>query len=91
MAHKVDLTIRATNGAVWETDDFGLDQRVDHVRKTAVKHFVKAGEMADGDYLLALVAGGGLVDLADALKLDDAGVTAGATLALVARGAQVDG
>lgn len=91
MSHKVELSIRATNGAVWETDEFGLNMRVDHVRKAAVKHFVDSGEMSPGDYLLALVTGGTLKDLADADKLEDAGVVDGATLALVPRGAQVDG
>ena len=91
MAHKVKLSIRATNGAVWETDEFGLNMRVDHVRRTAVKHFVETGEVSPGDYLLALVTGGTLTDLADADKLEDASVTEGATLALVPRGAQVDG
>jgi hypothetical protein len=91
MSHKVQLSIRATNGAVWETDEFGLNMRVDHVRKAAVKHFVEAAEMSPGDYLLALVMGGVLTDLADADKLEDAGVVDGAILALVPRGAQVDG
>lgn len=91
MSQKVPLTIRATNGATWETDQFGLNQKVDHVKKTAVRHFVDTGQMTDGDYVLALVQGGTLTDLADADKLDEAGVTAGAVLALVPRGAQVDG
>lgn len=91
MSHKVTLTIRATNGAVWRTDEFGLNQRVDHVRKAATRHFVEAGQMSDGDYLLALVASGGLTDLPDADNLEDAGVVDGATLALVPRGPQVDG
>ena len=91
MTHKVTLTIRATNGAVWETDEFGLNQRVDHVRKAAIKHFVDAGAMTEGDYVLALVTGGTLADLADADKLEDAGVTDGSILALAPRGPQVDG
>ena len=91
MSQKVPLTIRATNGATWETDQFGLNQKVDHVKKTAIRHFVDAGEMSDGGYVLALVQGGTLIDLADADKLDEAGVAAGAVLALVPRGPQVDG
>ena len=91
MSQKVPLTVRATNGATWETDQFGLNQKVDHVKKTAVRHFVEAGEMSDGDYVLALVQGGTLTDLADADKLDEAGVAAGSVLALVPRGPQVDG
>lgn len=91
MSQKVPLTIRATNGATWETDEFGLNQRVDHVRKAATRHFVGAGEMSEGDYVLALAQGGSLTDLRDADKLGEAGVTAGAILALLPRGAQVDG
>jgi hypothetical protein len=91
MSQKVLLTVRATNGATWETDQFGLNQKVDHVKKTAVRHFVDAGEMSDGDYVLALVQGGTLTDLADADKLDEVGVAAGSVLALVPRGPQVDG
>lgn len=91
MSQKVPLTIRATNGATWETDEFGLNQGVDHVRKAATRHFVEAGEMSEGDYVLALAQGGTLTDLPDADKLGEAGVTAGAILALLPRGAQVDG
>jgi hypothetical protein len=91
MSQKAPLTIRATNGATWETDEFGLNQRVDHVRKAATRHFVEAGEMSEGDYVLALAQGGTLTDLPDADKLGEAGVTAGAILALLPRGAQVDG
>jgi hypothetical protein len=91
MSQKVPLTIRATNGATWETDQFGLNQKVDHVMKMAVRHFVETGQMTDDDYVFALVQGGRLTDLADADKLDEAGVTAGAVLALVPRRAQVDG
>lgn len=91
MSHKIQLTIRATNGAVWPTDDFGSNQTVDHVRKAATRHFVRAGQMAEGDYLLALVTGGGAVDLPDHDKLEEAGVVAGSVLALLPRGVQADG
>jgi hypothetical protein len=31
MSKKLNLTIRATNGTPWVTDDFGTNQQVDHV------------------------------------------------------------
>lgn len=86
------LTIRATNGATWETTDFKGNQKVGHVARKAVDHFISEGVMADGDYALALIVEGDeprLLD--DAAKLDDVGVTDHATLALVARDPQVDG
>lgn len=91
MSQKVDLTIRATNGAPWETSEFGLNQRVDHVRKAAVRHFVHDGTMADGDYGLALVKDGKADELADSNTLEESGVAAGSVLALLVRGPQVDG
>jgi hypothetical protein len=91
MAKKLDLTIRATNGTPWTTDDFGANQRVDHVRRAAIRHFVKDDVMADGDYLLALVIDGQARDLIDAQTLAEVGVTDGAMLALMVRGPQVDG
>ncbi len=91
MAHKLNLSIRATNGAQWETDEFGLNQRVDHVRKAAEKHFEQAGEMSPGDYLLGLVVDGTIQDLIDSEKLEDAGIKDGSVLVLKPRGGQVDG
>jgi hypothetical protein len=88
---KITLTIRATNGANWETDDFNLNHRVDHVKRKAVKHFVDEGAMVDGDYLLAVIAGGQARELPDSAKLSDAGVVSGSVLALLVRGPQVDG
>ena len=88
---KIDLSIRATNGTTWETDDFGLNQRVDHVRRKAIQHFVDLNMMADGDYALALVRDNTAEALIDSSSLEDAGVTAGAVLALMVRGPQVDG
>jgi hypothetical protein len=91
MAKKISLTIRATNGTPWETQDFGTNQHVRHVRDAAVRHFVKAEVMADGDYLLARVEGGQARELPDAQTLEDAGVTEGDVLVLMVRGPQVDG
>jgi hypothetical protein len=91
MSKKLHLTIRATNGTPWMTDDFGANQHVDHVRRTATRHFVKDGVMADGEYLLALAVEGQARELIDAQTLSEAGVTDGAVLALMVRGPQVDG
>ena len=88
---KIDLTIRATNGTPWDTDDFGTNQRVDHVRRKAIDHFVDLKAMQPGDYALALVRDNSADPLIDSLSLEDAGVTDGAVLALMVRGPQVDG
>lgn len=91
MDKKLTLSIRATNGADWETDHFGGNQKVDVVRKAAERHFIEAGQMSAGDYVLALAAGGTTTDLPDAAKLSDVGAVSGSVLVLKARGPQVDG
>ena len=88
---KIPLTVRATNGAPWETSDFGENDKVDVVRRKATRHFVDAGVMVEGDYLLALVANGHATELADSASLENAGVEEGSILALLVRGPQVDG
>jgi hypothetical protein len=88
---KLDLTIRATNGTPWETDRFGPNQRVGHVRDVAVRHFVTEQVMAAGDYLLARTTDGQAQELADSAQLDEAGVVDGDVLVLLVRGPQVDG
>lgn len=85
------LAIRATNGATWVTDQFHSNQKLGHVAKKAIDHFVDEGAMADGDYAIALLHDGEPVVLSDADKLEDAGVTENATLVLVTREPQVDG
>jgi hypothetical protein len=88
---KIDLTIRATNGTPWDTDDFGTNQRVDHVRRKAIDHFVDLNVMQSGDYALALVRDNTTDTLIDSETLEDTGVMDGAVLALMVRGPQVDG
>jgi len=88
---ELDLTIRATNGANWITEDFHPNQKVDVVRRKSIDHFVDLGIMTPGGYLLALVAGGQARELPDSEDLADAGVVPGSVLALVVRGPQVDG
>lgn len=91
MSKKLQLSIRATNGATWDTDQFGGNQKVAVVRKAAERHFIDGGEMAPGDYVLALLVDGNLVDLADSVKLEDVPVPTGSVLALLPRNPQVDG
>ncbi len=91
ISHELSLSIRATNGAIWNTDEFRSNQRVGHVLKIAVEHFVKEGAMSKGDYVLALVTQGQAKDLRDSQTLAEAGVISGSTLAILACGPQVDG
>lgn len=88
---KMELTVRATNGTPWETDDFNVHQKVDHVRRKAIQHFVSDHVMTDGDYALALVKDNVATPLIDSNSLEEVGVAAGAVLALIVRGPQVDG
>ncbi len=89
--HELSVSIRATNGASWNTDEFRSNQKVGHVLKIAVDHFVKEGVMSKGDYVLALVTQGQAKDLLDSQTLAEAGVVNHSTLAILARGPQVDG
>lgn len=89
--NKLQLMIRATNGAPWETDHFGPMHKVHSVLKAAVKHFVDQGAMSDGDYALALVIGGRAAELPDSQSLEESSVVDGSQLAIIARGPQVDG
>jgi hypothetical protein len=90
-AHKLSLTIRATNGTPWQTDDFGSNQKVDHARKKAIQHFVDDHIMTAGDYALALVHEAVATALIDSSSLEESSVMDGSVLALVVRGPQVDG
>jgi hypothetical protein len=88
----LDLTIRATNGANWTTDEFKTNTKVKHVVKKSVDHFVDEGAMSPGDYRLALVVDGqAQPPLDEEAELGKAGVKDGALLVLVPREPQVDG
>ena len=89
--HELSLSIRATNGATWKTSEFRSHEKVGHVLKIAVEHFVKEGIMSKGDYLLALVIHGQAKDLKDSQTLAEASVVNDSILAILARGPQVDG
>jgi hypothetical protein len=89
---RLNLTIRATNGATWATDEFKTNTKVKHVIASALKHFIAEGAMTDGDYRLALVVNEeAQPPLNEEAKLEDAGVKEGAVLALVPRDPQTDG
>jgi hypothetical protein len=88
----LNLTIRATNGANWPTDEFRTNTKVKQVVKKAVDHFVADGAMSPGDYRLALVVDGqAQPPLDEEAQLGDVGVEDGALLVLVPRQPQVDG
>lgn len=88
----LELTIRATNGEPWPTDEFRTNTKVSHVVEKALAHFVDLGVMAAGDYRLALVVDGvAQPPLPDDDQLGDADVPDHATLVLVPRKPQVDG
>lgn len=89
---RLELTIRATNGANWATDEFKGNSKVKHVIDKAVDHFVDEGAMAAGDYRLALVIDGqAQAPLNEESKLKDNDIHDGSLLVLVARDEQVDG
>jgi hypothetical protein len=56
-----------------------------------VAYFVAAGQLADGDYGLALLRDGQATELTDSGRLEDYGIERDEVLALFARGPQVDG
>lgn len=89
---RLNLTVRATNGATWTTDEFRTNTKVKHVIEKAVAHFIAEGAMSAGDYRLALIVDGqAQPPLDEEAQLDDAAVKDGALLVLVAREPQVDG
>jgi hypothetical protein len=89
---RLSLTIRATNGATWVTEEFKENTKVKQVIKKAVEHFVDEGAMSQGDYRLAIVLNDqAQPPLGEESKLGDDGVHDGSLLVLVARDEQVDG
>lgn len=71
--------------------EFHANTKVDKVIRTAVEHFVASGELAPGDYGLALVRDGVATPLEDGTRLDDNGVVDDDVLHLTNKGPQVDG
>ncbi len=82
----------SNNGAPWETETFRSNEKVAHVTRVALRHFVEERIMTDGDYSLALVTDGQPPQVLDNSEtLAEAGVHEHAVLALVPRSPQVDG
>lgn len=85
------VTVRATNGATWETK-FKQNEKVSKVIKTSLDHFIAEGAMSPGDHRLVLIVDGqAQPPLPENAKLDETAVKDGALLALVPRDPQVDG
>ena len=85
------VTVRATNGATWETD-FKQNEKVSKVIKQSLDHFIAEGAMSQGDYRLVLIVNGqAQPPLPEDAKLEETNVEDGSLLALVPREPQVDG
>lgn len=86
----LSVTVRTPAGA---SHPFHLkdNTRADKAIRTSVDHFVGTGELAEGDYGLALARDGAAAPLADDARLDEAGVVDGDVLHLTNKGPQVDG
>ncbi len=86
----VDVTVRTPAGHT-APFKFKSNERADKVVRVAVDQFVLQGQLAAGDYSLAVVRDGDAVDLADAGRLDDYGIVDGDVLVLISKAPQVDG
>ncbi len=87
---ELSVTVRTPAGAS-APFDFKDNIRVDKAIRDAVLHFVAKGELAAGDYGLALVRDGAATPLAEDSRLDEDGVVDGDVLHLTNKGPQVDG
>ena len=89
---ELELKIQATNGEIWDTEKFDDKQKVEHVIKRSVEHFVKERVMAEGEYDLCRLHGGvAQPPLDPGARLKDAGVENHDHLVLVPKEPQVDG
>lgn len=86
----VTVTVRTPGGAS-QSFDFKDNTRVDKVIRDAVTHFLGVGELAAGDYGLALVRSGAATPLDDSARLDEVGVVDADVLHLTNKAPQVDG
>lgn len=86
----LSVTVRTPAGAS-HPFEFKHNTRADKAIRTSVDHFVSTGELAEGDYGLAIVRAGAATPIADDARLDDAGVVDGDVLHLTNKGPQVDG
>ncbi|HEY2053154.1 MAG TPA: hypothetical protein VGH14_04370 [Solirubrobacterales bacterium] len=89
---ELELKIQATNGDIWDTEKFDDKQKVEHVIKRSVKHFVDKGVMSEGEYdLCRLHKGTAQPPLDPSARLRDAGVENHDHLVLVPAEPQTDG
>ena len=89
---ELELSIRATNNAVWDTEKFDNTDKVSRVRDRSVKHFIKKSDMSEGEYDLCILKGGVAQPALDpSARLKDADVHNHSKLVLVAKKPQVDG
>jgi hypothetical protein len=89
---ELHLTIRATNGAIWDIDEFKPQTKIKGVIKKAVAHFIDLGAMTDGDYRLALLVNDvAQPPLNENDTLAESHVQDDTVLTLLVRGPQVDG
>jgi hypothetical protein len=89
--HKtITVTIRTPAGHPHEFT-FELSVRVGEVIDVAVAYFVAAGQLATGNYGLAVIRHGRAEDMADGARLEDYGIDSREVLALTVKGPQVDG
>jgi hypothetical protein len=86
----LEVTVRTPAGHPHEFS-FNDNTRVDKAAREAERYFVAQGELEGGDYGLALVRDGRVVELADGGRLDDYGIVDGDVLALYPKKPQVDG
>jgi hypothetical protein len=86
----ITVTVRTPAGTP-QPFEVRTNERVDKLVRNAVRYFVQAGQLAAGEYGLALIRDGRAEDLADAARLDDYGVVEGDVVVLIAKAPQVDG
>ena len=86
----LSVTVRTPAGAS-HPFEFKDNSRADKAIRTSVDYFVGTGELAEGDYGLALVRDGAATPIADDARLDEVGVIDGDVLHLTNKGPQVDG
>jgi hypothetical protein len=89
---ELELKIQATNGDIWDTEKFDDKQKVEHVIKRSVAHFVKKRVMTEGEYDLCRIhKGTAQPPLDPSARLRDAGVENHDHLVLVPTQPQTDG
>lgn len=86
----VSVTVRTPSGAS-HGFEFNTKDKVNKVVRETVKHFVSTGELAAGEYGLAVVRDGAALPMNDGGRLDDYGIADGDVLHLTNKGPQVDG